>query len=215
MSVEAKICGITDAAALDAAVQGGARWIGFVFYPPSPRSLGLKEAADLARRVPEGIEKVGLFVDPDDALLVGAIAAIEPQLLQLHGSESPARVREIRSRFGRPVMKAIKVAGAEDVAFARHYAPVADRLLFDARAPKEATDALPGGNGLAFDWSLLAGADFEVPWMLSGGLDAANVAAAVRATGAGAVDVSSGVESGPGRKDPHAIAAFLDAVHAL
>lgn len=216
MTIATKICGISDAAALDAAVAGGAHWVGLMFYPPSPRALDLQQAAALTARMPDdGPERVGVFVDPDDALLVSTIAACEPHMLQLHGAESPARVREIRARFGRPVMKACKIAEAPDVAAARDYDGVADCLLFDARAPENAPDALPGGNGLSFDWRLLKDTIWQIPWMLSGGLEAGNVAAAVAATGARAVDVSSGVESAPGRKDPAAITAFLDAVRAL
>ena len=215
MTVEAKICGINDPGALDAAARGGARYFGLNFYPPSPRSVTAAEAAALAARAPEGIARVGLFVDPDDETLAATLAQVPIDLVQLHGSEAPRRVAEISARFGRPVMKAIKVARREDLEEADAYAAVADRLLFDAKAPKSMKDALPGGNALAFDWKLLAGRRWPLPWMLSGGLDAENLAEAVGISGARAVDVSSGVEERPGRKDPGKIAAFLEAARSL
>lgn len=215
MTVEAKICGINSEPAMRAAVAGGAAFVGLVFYPPSPRAVTADRAAALCAPVPEGVTRVGLFVDIDDAMLDAVAAAVPLDLLQLHGSETPARVREIRKAFGIPVMKAIKVAGAVDVAAAMDYVGVADRLLFDAKAPPEMASALPGGNALAFDWELIAGRAWPLPWMLSGGLDAGNVAEAVRISGAPAVDVSSGVESAPGVKDAVRIRDFLGAVKAL
>ena len=215
MTVEAKICGINDPGALDAAVRGGARYFGLVFYPPSPRSVTVAEAAALAARAPEGIVRVGLFVDPDDETLAATLARVPLDLLQLHGSEAPRRVAEIRARFARPVMKAIKVAREADLDEVAAYAGVVDRLLFDAKAPKTMKGALPGGNALAFDWQLIAGRVWPKPWMLSGGLDAGNLAEAVAVTGAGAVDVSSGVEDRPGRKNLDKIAAFLAAARGL
>lgn len=215
MTIAAKICGLSDAETLRAAVEAGAALVGFVFYPPSPRAVTPAQAKALAADVPAGVQKVGLFVDPDDALLDEVLAAVSLDLLQLHGQERPERVAEIAKRTGVPVMKVIKVAERADIEAAHAYEDVADRLLFDAKAPKTMADALPGGNGLVFDWNLLGGKSWRRPWMLSGGLDAGNVADAVRISGAPAVDVSSGVETAPGAKDPAAIKAFLDAVKAL
>ena len=215
MPVQAKICGINSAAAMRAAVEGGADFVGLVFYPPSPRAVTAEAAAALAALVPAGIAKVGLFVDIDDATLDGITAAVPLDLLQLHGAETPARVAEIRRRTGLPAMKAIKVAAAADVAAAEAYLGTADRLLFDAKAPSGMKGALPGGNALKFDWELIAGRAWPLPWMLSGGLDARNVAEAVRVAGAPAVDVSSGVESAPGAKDCARIRDFLNVVKAL
>jgi phosphoribosylanthranilate isomerase len=215
MPVEAKICGIITPEALEAAVTGGAALFGLNFYPPSPRAVTADQAAALANRAPPGITRVGLFVDPDDALLESTLARVPLDLLQLHGQEAPRRVTEIRARFGQPVMKVIKVASAEDLEQAAAYGPVADRFLFDAKAPKDLKGALPGGNALSFDWQLLAGRTWPRPWMLSGGLDADNLAEAVRISGARQVDVSSGVEERPGIKSAGKIAAFLAAAQAL
>ena len=213
MPVAVKICGLTDAAALDAAVEGGAGYLGFVFYPPSPRALDVEQAAALARRAPPDRIRVGVFVDPDDDLLDRTLARLPLEALQLHGGESPERVRAIRTRTGRVVIKALKVADAGDLAPVPAYAAVADMLLFDARPPKE-PGRFPGGNGLAFDWRLIAGLDPGKPVMLSGGLDPGNVAAAIALTQVGAVDVSSGVERRPGEKDPDKIEAFVKAARA-
>ena len=209
MRVSAKICGIKNAEALDAAIQGGARWIGFVFFPPSPRHVTPETAAPLAQRAAASVGKVGLFVDPTDGEIEGALARVKLDLLQLHGAESVARVAELKERFGVPVMKAIGVAEERDFAAAPSFEPVADWLLFDA---KPRAGALPGGSGAAFDWRLLSGKNFQRPWMLSGGLDAGNVKEALAVSGARAVDVSSGVESARGVKDPARIAAFLGAL---
>jgi phosphoribosylanthranilate isomerase len=211
MAIPVKICGINSPAAMAAAVDGGAAFIGLVFYPPSPRFVEIEQAAALAVGVPERVTKTGLLVDADDTLIAGILRRVPLDLLQLHGSETPARVREIRARFALPVMKVVKIAGAEDVAAAETYAAAADRLLFDAKPPKGMTGALPGGNALSFDWRLLAGRRWNVPWMLSGGLNAGNVAEAVRTAGAPAIDVSSGVEDRPGVKSPEKIRAFLKA----
>ncbi len=213
MSVEAKICGLSTAEAVAAAARHGARYVGFVFYPPSRRNLTPALAGALAAVVPPGIAKVGLFVDADDATLAEALDKAPLDLLQFHGRESPERVLWAKRRFGKPVMKSIPVAAAADLKLAEAYYGVADRLMFDAKPPKDAT--VPGGNGLVFDWELLAGKRWPVPWMLSGGLTAENLATAVRITHAGAVDVSSGVESAPGVKDPDKIAAFLARAGAL
>ncbi len=207
MALEVKICGLNTPAALDAAVAAGARLVGFVFFPPSPRVLSPAAAAALARRVPPGVLRVGLVVDADDATLDAILAAVPLDLLQLHGQESPERVAAVRARFGLPVIKAIAVEQAADLAAAERYAGIADRLLFDARPPKGAL--LPGGNARSFDWRLLAGRSWPRPWLLAGGLHAGNLAEAVRLSGAAAVDVSSGVEEAPGRKNVGLIRAFL------
>lgn len=208
MTVEVKICGLSEPAGLAAAVDGGARWVGFVFYPRSPRAVAPDLAADLARQVPTGVRTVALFVDPDDATLGRVLATVPTALIQLHGNETPERVAAIRGRFGIPVMKAFRIGAAADLDAARAFDGVADRLLFDARPPSGPA-ALPGGNGVRFDWALLSGRRWSRPWMLSGGLDPENVAEAVRLTRAPAVDVSSGVEDRPGHKDPALIRAFL------
>ena len=215
MSVSAKICGLSSEAAVAAAVAGGAAYVGFVFYPPSPRSVSpAARAANLCRAVPAGVRRVGLFVDADDAALAAALDAAPLDILQFHGAETPERVAEAKRRFGRQVMKAISVAGPEDVSAALRYEGAADMLLFDATPPRSA-GALPGGNGLAFDWQLIAGREWRLPWMLSGGLTAALLPEAVRVSGARAVDVSSGVETSPGQKDPAKIRAFLAAAAAI
>lgn len=215
MTIEAKICGLRSREALACAVDAGAAYVGFVFYPPSPRSVTLAEAADLAAQVPAGVIRVGLVVEAEDAVLDQLLATVPLDMLQCHGQESPARVAEIRSRSGLPVMKAIRVAEAADLDPAGDYAAVCDRLLFDAKPPKDLQNALPGGNGLAFNWRLLEGRDWGKPWMLAGGLAADTVAEAVQISGARAVDVSSGVESAPGIKDPEKIRAFMAAIKQL
>ena len=214
MSVAAKICGLSTEATVTAAVAGGAAYLGFVFYPPSPRAVTSEKAARLCAAVPEGVARVGLFVDADDVAIGAVLAEASIDILQFHGGESPERVAKARTRFGRPVMKAVAIAGPEDVAAAARYEEVADLLLFDAKPPRR-QDALPGGNGLAFDWGLIAGRSWRRPWMLSGGLTAELLPEAVRISGAAAVDVSSGVESRPGEKDLDKIRAFLAAARAL
>ena len=209
MTVRVKICGVNSRAALAAALAGGASHVGFVFYGPSPRALEAAAAAALAATVPANVTRVGLTVDETDGRIAALLAAVPLDMLQLHGDETPERVGELRRRFGLPVMKAIRVSGTADVEAATTYGGVADWLLFDARPPKDMAGALPGGNALAFDWRLIAGRSWPCPWMLSGGLNAGNLAAAVAATGATAVDVSSGVEDRPGVKNPAKIAAFL------
>lgn len=213
MAVSVKICGINDIDAMEAAVDGGADLVGLVFFPPSPRAVTVEEAADLTELVPEGVLKVGLFVDADDRLLDGVLTQVRLDLLQFHGTESPERVEAVRLEYGLPVMKALGVSAAADLAAADAFAEVADRLLFDAKAPPGAL--LPGGNAASFDWRLLAGRRWPLPWMLAGGLDAGNLAEAVRLSGARAVDVSSGVEEAPGRKSPDKIRAFLEAARRL
>jgi phosphoribosylanthranilate isomerase len=214
MAVAVKICGLTDPAALAAAVEGGARWLGFVFYPPSPRALSPERAGELAGSAPPDRTTVGVFVDPDDALLDQVLARVPLAALQLHGAETPDRVRAIRARTGRAVIKALQVAQPRDLAPVASYAAVADMLLFDARPPKDPR-SLPGGNGLAFDWRLLEDLRVGCPWLLSGGLSAGNLAAAVMLCRPPAVDVSSGVESRPGRKDPAKIRRFLALARGL
>lgn len=208
MTVEVKICGLSTAETVAAAVAGGARSVGFVFYPGSPRSVTPEEAGRLGAAVPAGITRVGVVVDRDDAGLEEIVAGAGLDMLQLHGAETPERAAEIKRRFGLAVMKAVPIAGVEDVARALAYEDVVDRLMFDAKPPKE-IEAMPGGNALAFDWELLGGHQWQKPWTLAGGLNAGNVAEAVRASGAPAVDVSSGVEERPGIKSVDKIDAFL------
>lgn len=207
-----KICGVNDPASLDAAVAGGARYVGFNFFPKSPRYVTPEKAAALAARVRGRIEIAAVTVDADDGLLAEIDARLAPDWLQLHGAESPARAGAVR-RFARQgIIKALPIARAEDFAVVPAAAAAADILLFDAKAPPGA--ALPGGNGAAFDWTLLSGRSIPKPWMLSGGLHPGNVAEAIRDSGAAQVDVASGVERAPGVKDPARIAAFLDAAQA-
>ena len=209
MSLIVKICGLSTPAALDVALDAGADMVGFVFFPPSPRNVSLATARALGARVRGRARKVALSVDADDALLDAVVKALAPDMLQLHGKETPERVGALKKRFGLPVMKAIAVEGKGDLAAAAAYIGVADRLLFDARAPRDATR--PGGLGKPFDWTLIRGAVPGVPVMLSGGLDAGNVGEALRIPRAPAVDVSSGVERAPGEKDPDKIRAFVRA----
>lgn len=215
MTVRAKICGLSEPDGVRAAVEAGTAFVGFVFYPPSPRAIQPERAAELAALVPASVGKVGLFVDADDDDIDAVLAQAPLDMLQLHGAESPERVAELRARTGLRVMKAVPVAAPADVERATAYYAVADWLMFDAKPPKDMTDALPGGNALAFDWLLLKGWDFPLPWMLAGGLDADNVAEAVRLSGTRFVDTSSGVEDKPGVKNPDRIRAFLKAVAAL
>jgi phosphoribosylanthranilate isomerase len=211
--IRVKICGLRAQADVFAAAEAGAAYVGFVFFAKSPRNVSIAEAADLAAAVPPGVCKVALTVNATDAELDAITAAVPLDMLQLHGKESPERVAEVKARYGLPVMKAIGVADAGDLAQIDSYSQVADQLLIDAKPPKNAD--LPGGNGLAFDWRLLAGRKYwQCPWMLAGGLSPDNVAEAVRMTGARQVDVSSGVETAPGEKSGEKIAAFVTAVHS-
>ena len=210
MPVDVKICGLRTPETVDAAIEAGADWLGFVFYGPSPRNLPYADALPLARHVGDRAKKVALLVDAQDGEIAAVVEALRPDLIQFHGEEEPRRVAEIRSRYGIPVMKAIGVSTPEDLARAEAYRFVADRILFDAKPPRDSR--LPGGNGRTFDWNILAGLDLGKPYMLSGGLDAGNVARAIAATGAPGGDVSSGVESSPGVKDAGRIAAFVRAV---
>jgi phosphoribosylanthranilate isomerase len=209
MPLSIKICGLKTSQTLDVALDSGADLVGFVFFPPSPRNIGLEAARALGQRVAGRARKVALTVDANDEMLLDIIGALNPDMLQLHGSETPDRVVAVRTRFGLPVMKALPIAERKDLSPIREYAQVADRLIFDARPPRDATR--PGGLGKSFDWTLLKGLNPGVPFMLSGGLDAGNVAEALRVTRALGVDVSSGVERVPGEKDPEKIRAFIRA----
>lgn len=214
MSVRVKICGLSTAETVKAAVEAGADYLGFVFYGRSPRNVPPLEAAALAAGLPDGVLKVALTVDADDAALDAIVAALDPDILQLHGDETPERLVALKGRYGLTLMKAIAIAGPDDPAHALAYRDSADLLLFDAKPPKSMENALPGGNGLVFDWSLIGGQKPETPWMLSGGLTAENVGAAIATSGAESVDVSSGVEDAPGRKNPELIRKFILATRA-
>lgn len=209
MPTEVKICGLSDPEGVDTALEAGADFVGFVFFPPSPRNIAIARAVTLAERARGKARIVALTVEADDALLSEIAAELKPDLLQLHGKETPERTAAVRAATGLPIMKALGVSEAADLERTGDYA-VADRLLLDAKPPKDATR--PGGNAAAFDWSILSGFSCPKPWLLAGGLDPNNVASALAATGAGGVDVSSGVESAPGRKDPARIRAFVRAV---
>jgi phosphoribosylanthranilate isomerase len=212
MSLTVKICGLSTPETLDVALQAGADMVGFVFFPASPRHISLETARALGRQAKGRAVKVALTVDADDATLANVVETLRPDILQLHGVESVARLRDIRQTFGLPLMKAIPVESPGDLAALGGYAAVADRILFDARAPKGATR--PGGLGAPFDWHVLEKLDLNLPFMVSGGLNAGNVADAVRITRAGGVDVSSSVERAPGVKDPELIRAFIRAARA-
>ena len=212
MSLIVKICGLSTRETLDVALDSGADMVGFVFFPPSPRHLSLETARELGRHAKRRASKVALTVDADDATLANIVEALQPDILQLHGRETVARLRDIKQAFGLPVMKAIAVETPADLVSLPGYAAVADRILFDARAPKGATR--PGGLGAVFDWHVLEHLDLKLPFVVSGGLTAGNVAEAVRVTRAGGVDVSSGVESAPGFKEPDMIRAFIRAARA-
>ncbi len=213
MSVKVKICGISTSETLDAAIAGRAEFVGFNFYPPSPRHVSAGVAADLAARAGNSITRVGVFVDADDQFLTDAIAAGKLDVIQLHGSETPERAAQVKARFNLPVWKVLSIAAPSDMARAHDYRSAADFLLFDAKTPKGS--ALPGGMGLTFDWSLMSAYRGETPWGLAGGLTPGNVAQAIRATGTTLVDTSSGVESAPGMKDVDKIAAFCKATRNL
>lgn len=212
MSVDVKICGLSEAGHVDAAVAAGAALTGFVFFPRSPRNVTIEQAAALTARVPDSVRKVALTVNADDALLAHIVEAAGIDTLQLHGDEDVARTRAVREMFGLPVIKALPVSSRADIEVAHAFAEAADKLLFDAKPPKDATR--PGGNAVTFDWDLLKGANFQVPWLLAGGLTPENVADAIRSTGAAMVDVSSGVEESPGHKSADKIRAFIAAAHS-
>lgn len=209
MSTRVKICGLTRLPDLDAVVVAGAAYVGFNFFPKSPRFLATTQARTLSLAAPPGLARVGLFVDAEDAQIDAVLAEAPLDMLQLHGRESPERMAHLRARHGLPLIKAVGVADSADLPALVDYGRVADMLLVDAKPPKDAV--LPGGNGLAFDWRLIAGRRWPCPWMLAGGLDAGNVAEAIALTGARQVDVASGVESAPGVKDAAKIAAFCAA----
>lgn len=207
--IKVKICGLSTAAAVTAAADSGAAYVGFVFFAKSPRNVSIQQARALAVDTPAGLAKVALTVDASDAELDVIVNNVPLDMLQLHGHESPERVSQVRARFGLPVMKAVGVADEGDLVQLDEYMRVADQILVDAKPPRGAD--LPGGNGLAFDWRLIAGRRWPTPWMLAGGLTAANVAEAIRLTGARQIDVSSGVETAPGVKDAAMIADFIRA----
>ena len=213
LAVRVKICGLKTLGDVQAVATAGAAYAGFNFFPKSPRSVTVDAARALALAAPEGLCKVGLVVDTDEALLDALVAEVPLDMLQLHGHETPARVAEVKARYGLPVMKAIGVADEADLATLLDYSLVADQILIDAKPPKDAV--LPGGNGLTFDWRLLVGRKWLKPWMLAGGLTPDNVARAVQLTGARQVDVASGVESAPGVKDAARIATFVAAAQGV
>jgi len=208
--VRVKICGLRTPAEIAAVAASGGSYVGFVFFAKSPRNLSIRDAARLAAEVPVGIAKVALVVDPTDAFLDELLAVVPLDMIQLHGSETPERVRNVKERMGLPVMKAVGIAGPDDLAKLDAYGAVADQLLVDTKPPKNA--AHPGGLGQTFDWNLIKGRRWPVPWMLAGGLTVENIGEAISVTGARQVDLSSGVESAPGVKDPALIAAFCEAV---
>lgn len=215
MTVQVKICGVNTEQALDAALESGADFFGLVFYPPSPRCVSHRRAAELVRHAGGRAASVALLVDPDDDEVRSVIDAVAPDYVQLHGAESPARVGQIRALAGRPVIKAVKVATESDAALADSFAGSADLILFDAKPPKSGDGWLPGGNGVAFDWDALHGIRQRDGFILSGGLDPDNVSEAIGRTGARVVDVSSGVERAPGDKDPARIRRFVRAAKAV
>jgi len=208
--MDIKICGIKDETILHAAIEAGANFIGFVFYPPSPRYVTFEEAAALSAQMPGDVEKVGLFVDPSDEEIMEAANFNGLTMLQLHGNESPQRLKEIKALYDLPVIKALRVAEKADIEQARHYEETADWLLFDTK-----TEGTPGGTGQTFDWSVLQSFESARPWMLSGGLNAGNIRQALRIISPDAVDVSSGVEDSPGIKSPEKIAEFMRACHQI
>lgn len=210
MRLDVKICGLSTPEAVEAAIAGGASHVGFIFFPKSPRNVSLETAAELARAAAGRVQRVAVTVDADDAELDRIVEEVRPNLLQLHGQETPERVRAVKVRFGLPVMKAFAIRALEDLERVARYRGVADRFLFDAKAP--AGSALPGGNGVPFDWRLLAALDADVEYMLSGGLDAGNVARALAETRPAGIDISSGVETAPGVKDIRLISEFLETV---
>jgi len=213
VNVDLKICGLSSAAGVRAAVQGGAAYVGFVFFEKSPRAVTPDIMAALSVSVPKTVKKVGLFVNPSMDEIAAAVATGALDMVQLHGSETPGMVAQIKEKFHLPVMKAIAIASEEDIVKARTYEVTADRLLFDAKPPEGASR--PGGNALSFDWSLIADQDWVLPWMLAGGIDVGNLAQAVEISGATAIDVSSGVEDAPGVKSPEKISELLALAQTL
>ena len=215
MPVDVKICGLSTAETLAAAVGAGADMVGCNFFPPSPRAVTAERAGELAADLPSSVLKVGVFFDEEMATISRCAQGAQLDIIQVHGTETPERVSEIRDVTGLPVMKVIKLRTPEDLDAIEDFIQVADRLLFDTKPPPEMTDALPGGNAISFDWRILEGRDWPLPWMLAGGLTPENLAQAVATTGATALDVSSGVESRPGVKEPALIEAFLRTAKAL
>ena len=209
MSVAVKVCGLREPEHIDIACEHGARYVGFIFYPPSPRSVTAELAGSLVSRIDGPVDSVGVFVDPQDEFLDRVLDEANLDILQLHGGETPERVCEVRERTGKRVMKAIKVADREDLEQSRNYTNVTDLLLLDAKAPKT-SEALPGGNGLQFDWRILSGQHIELPWLLAGGITADNMKAAVELTGARGLDVSSGIERSPGEKSSSKMRELLE-----
>ncbi|MCC3862480.1 phosphoribosylanthranilate isomerase [Pseudemcibacter aquimaris] len=215
MTAKAKICGLSNLETMNAAIDAGASIIGFVFFPPSPRNVDPVIAGELCNSAKGKIQTAGVFVNPDDALLGEVLKEADLDYIQLHGTETLERIQYIKSRFGKKVIKAISVASVSDIARAREYENHVDMLLFDAKPPTDMENALPGGNGLEFDWQLIAGKEWKVPWLLSGGLDETNVAQAIKISGAKMVDVSSGVEETPGTKNIEKINAFMKAIQEI
>jgi phosphoribosylanthranilate isomerase len=212
MAIEVKICGITSREAANAALVAGADFAGLVFHAKSPRHLGFEQGRALAALMRGRVRIVALFADAGDAEMAGAISAVKPDLIQLHGKEMPTRLGHLRARFNLPIIKAMTIADETDVMAAHAFEGAADYLLFDARAPEAATRS--GGQGVTFDWKLLSGTKFKLPWLLAGGLTAENVARAISLSGARMIDVSSGVEDAPGRKNPDKIMAFVKAARS-
>ena len=215
MPISVKICGIERAESVDIAIEYGADFIGFVFYSPSPRNLTPEKAKRLKSRIPKHVTTVGLFVDPTNSEIDDVLAAIDLDLIQLHGDENPSRVLEIKRQTHLPILKAIRLGSHADLAISKNYYDVADHLLFDAKVPTTSPKILPGGNAISFDWKILNDVKIPLPWMLAGGLNCQNIREAVEATGANTVDVSSGVESNPGIKDLELIMNFLTAAKML
>ena len=215
VAISVKIRGIERTESVDIAVKYGAKYIGFVFFPPSPRNLTIECAKNLIYRVPKHIKKVGLFVDPINSEIENVLSMADLDLIQLHGSESPARASEIKQHAGLPILKAIRVAEQGDLELAKDYYDVVDYLLFDSKVPADLPNALPGGNATSFDWKLLRHAEIPLPWMLAGGLIAENIKDAVQSSGANTIDVSSGVEIEPGIKDISLIKHFLDTAKTI
>ncbi len=211
--LDVKICGLKTIDTVKVAVKAGANHIGFIFYPPSPRAISPQNAAYLARFIPNPVKRVAVFVNARDEKIFEVVKAVSPHILQLHGTESPERVLKIKELFRIPIMKAIKISTSKDIDLAHIYDKSADIILFDTKPPEEARALLPGGNGLAFDWELLTSFRNNIPWFLSGGLDAENVQKAIQISGARSIDVSSGVESRPGEKQSSKILSFIEAVH--
>ena len=208
-SLDVKICGLTDKVTVKAAVKAGASHLGFIFYPPSPRSLTPKEAGYITSKTPNHVKRVAVIVDAKDDLINDIIQNLSPHILQLHGSETILRIKEIKQKFKLPIMKAIKVANYNDVKSSQRYSDSSDFLLFDAKPPIISKDSLPGGNGISFDWGLLGSAKIKKPWFLSGGIHVGNVHQAIKITGSKSIDISSGVEDQPGVKNVEKIEGFM------